>query len=541
MSRNRTLTALLAVAILLTAGIPAARSAEVPVNSWQQKCNALKRADFASDVEAPAKVWGPFTKFVEASDAGPAYCSVQGYVVPNVGFEIRLPAANWNGKFLALGCGADCGFIQAGACKGPLQKGYACIATDTGHRGQGGLWATNDLQAQVDFGYRAIHVVTLAGKAIAQQYYGSAPKKSVFFGCSTGGRQALVEAQRFPWDFDGIIAGAPYINDADSAMNSLWAARSLRGKDGLPLLAGADLKLVHAAAVSKCDLDDGVKDGLIGDPRHCKFDPHELVCKDGKHEQCLTQAQADAVVKVYDGPRNSKGERLYVGGAVRGSELNWLGEDGDDGYIATGGPMAPSESWPAAFFRFMTMPPAGPRWQPGDFDFDRDYRRFGTGTQESLLNAGNPDLRKFKLAGGKLLVYQGWNDISDVPPMTIDYYSTVERTMGGQANTQEFFRLFMIPGMNHCGAGEGPFAVDYLSAMEAWLDQGQAPQMLLGAHIKEPSDGDYTSYAPIMRKFPVSAADRTFTRPLFPFPLIAKYRGSGDPDDAANYRAVEPQ
>jgi feruloyl esterase len=489
------------------------------------QCNALERANFSRIQDAPTQIIR--AKVVEAKGKDPAYCQVGGYVEPQVGFELLLPIANWNGKFFEVGCGGACGNLESTLwC--PIDRGYACVVADMGHKGKGqdGLWAVNNLQAQVDFGYRGPHVAALAGKAITEHYYGKAPKYSYFWGCSTGGRQALVEAERFPWDFDGIIGGAPWIDDSDSTMNYVWAYRALKGADGKLVVSRADLQLVHDAALAKCDMDDGVKDGVISNPPACTFDPSELVCKAGQTVGCLTQIQANSVRKVYDGPRNSKGERIFTRGAEPGSELAWLesytGWDDVYGHREGG-----DEEWALEYFRYMVIPPAGPCWQLTDYDFDRDYKRFGTGVQESLLSAANPDLRKFKAAGGKLIVYQGWADPEVPPEKTIDFYQTVQRTMGGRAPTKSFFRLFMVPGMKHCSSGDGAFAIDYVSYMEAWVEHGQAPDMMIGAHVLGVAVG---------LKFPLDPSTPiSFTRPIFPYPLWAKYKGTGDPNNSANF------
>jgi hypothetical protein len=524
------------------------------------QCKMLEQAELSNVADAPTQV--TMARWIEASAGVAASCWVTGFVWPQVGFILGLPA-DWNGKFLERGCGGDCGSIDDAVtkCSAPIQRGYACIGFDGGHTGGGGLWAVNNLQAQVDFGYRAAHVTALAGKAITERFYQRVPSYSYFWGASTGGRQALVEAQRFPWDFDGIISGAPWINDTDSAMNVVWANRALAGADGKPLLTRADLQLVHDAALAHCDMDDGVRDGIIGNPAACKFDPGELVCKmkTAKQATCLTQAQAEAVRKVYLGPVNSKGEKTYVGGAVPGSEMGWI-DDGVLDYIRTGGQIGGSEEWALIYFRHMVMPPAGPHWKLSDFDFDRDYKRFGTGAQESLLNAANPDLRKFKAAGGKLLIYQGWNDQSDLPEMTIDYYQMVEKTMGGRAATQDFARLFLIPGMLHVSGGDGAFAIDYLTYLERWVEHQQPPELMIGAHVDDnylaqpgkslegaaPSDigssvwsakfvGALTLKIPLDPAVPIA-----FTRPVYPYPKRAKYKGTGDPKDAANFASIEP-
>lgn len=499
------------------------------------RCRALKGAEIERDGTL-IKVWGPFTNLVDASGDVPAFCQVTGYVAPNVGFEIRLPAAVWNGKLLEIGCGGDCGFISAGACRGPLQRGYACIATDTGHRGQGGMWAQNNLEGLIDFAYRSIHVVAIAGHEIVTRYYDTPPKHSYFFGCSTGGRQALIEAQRFPWDFDGIISGAPWINDSDSAMNYVWAARVLRDAGGKPILSRSALQLVHEGALAACDAADGAADGIIGNPAACRFDPRTLVCPGAPNARCISAAQADAVRKVYQGPVDGSGRRLYPGGAMPGSELNWIDDGSGAGYIDEEGQSAEGEGWAKLFFRSMTIPPPERTWSVRDFNFDSDPKRFASGIQESLFNAANPDLRKFRGIGGKLIIYQGWNDESVAPPMTIDYYETVTRVMGGEAPTRDFARLFLIPGMNHCGAGDGAFAIDYLTALENWVERGSPPDVLIGAHLKTVAETDTTTYAPLLRKFPLPAEEIVFTRPVYPYPRTAVYR-KGDVREAGSFGA----
>jgi feruloyl esterase len=292
------LLGVLVVVTMMTCGaIPCWSQGASAAPDATAQCKALARADFSAIQDAPAQIVG--TKVVEAKGKDPSYCQVGGYVAPQIKFELRLPIANWNGKFFEVGCGGACGHLGWTVwC--PTDRGYACMVADMGHEGKGqdGLWAVNNLQAQIDFGYRGPHVAALAGKAITEHYYGKAPKYSYFRGCSTGGRQALVEAERFPWDFDGIIGGAPWIGDTDSTVNFVWAYRALKGADGKLVVSQADLQLVHDAAVAKCDMDDGVKDGVISNPPACKFDPSELVCKAGQTGGCLTQIQADAVRKI---------------------------------------------------------------------------------------------------------------------------------------------------------------------------------------------------------------------------------------------------
>ncbi len=485
------------------------------------QCNALAHSDFSRVQDAPTQITE--ARWVTANTDIPAHCRVQGYVAPQVGFDIRMPE-HWNRKLLMIGCGGYCGGLssQDSVCDAPLRNGYACVVSDMGHRSNSiadGLWAYNNLQAKIDFGYRATHVATLAGKAITEETYRSAPDRSYFFGCSTGGRQALVSAQRFPWDFDGIIAGDPPVDYSMPFVYALGTTITYAGPDGTPLLTQSALQLLHEAGLAKCDLSDGLKDGIIANPRSCRFDPGELACKAGKGASCLTDAQVAAARKVYAGVSTPTGELLYPGAAV-GSELNWNGSFGGD----------LEQHFVTAFQYLRFMPDAGPTWKVADFDARRDYKRFGMA--DALSSASNPDLRKFKAAGGKLLMYGGWNDTLITPGSVIDYYETVERTMGGRKVTQDFLRLFMIPGMNHCTGGDGAYAVDYLSYLEAWVEKGEAPNKLIGAHLK-PED-------PGRLDFPLDPARIQFSRPVYPYPSYAKYLGHGDPNSAASFGPVEP-
>jgi feruloyl esterase len=409
-----------------------------------------------------------------------------------------------------------------------------------GHQSTDGdaIWAYNNPQAEIDHGYRAGHVAALAGKAIVERYYGQNPRKSYFIGCSTGGRQAMMEAQRFPWDFDGIVAGAPSLSLTGVHMNLLWANRALIGETGEPVLKRADIDLLHKAVVAKCDLNDGIKDGLIGDPRACAFDPAVLRCTTARTSDCLSAKQIEAVKRIYSGPVTSKGEPIYVGGAFVGSEQTWL-----DWF--KGGPA----SRPGGIYNFVREefrysafdPNAGPGWKPEDFDFDRDYKRLGVA--EGLSSAVNPDLRRFKAAGGKLLAYMGWTDITGMSAVA-DYYETAEKTSGGRAATQSFFRLFAIPGMDHCTGGEGAFAVDYLGYLETWVEKGQPPEKLISAHVEihdlRPDNPDYSQELMRRSEFPLDPATIEFSRPVYPYPTIAKYLGRGDPGNAASFGPVEP-
>ena len=500
---------------------PGDQQRDVPALDAQAACGALEKADLAALRDAPTRITA--AQWVGSQDAAPAYCRVQGYVEPHVGFEIQLPGTHWNRKFIEIGCGGACGSIDEKACGDPLRRGYACIVSDAGHRSDGGDWEwAQDLQARVDYGYRAPHVAALAGKALTRLYYHSPPRKSYFDGCSTGGRQAMVEAERFPWDFDGIIAGAPPLNFTANSLAQLWASLAATNAAGKAILTPAAVQRVHRAVLAQCDLDDGVRDGIVGDPAACHFDPGRLLCAPGRSRDCLSGAQVAAVRKIYAGPFAETGS-LSQGGYMPGSELEWSGV-----FFSAEGGRGFMYAYSAEKFRYAAfVPNPGPSWQPEDLDFRRDYRRLGM--TEALYSATDPDLRQFKRNGGKLLMYQGWNDPFEPPAATTRYYETVERLMGGRAATQDFYRLFMIPGMGHCGGGAGAGTIDYLTSLEGWVERGNAPQKLIGWHMKGPQSP---------QRFPPPAGETTFSRPVYPYPSRARYAGSGNPDAATSYRPV---
>jgi hypothetical protein len=508
--------------LFITAGQAHASSLGTP-----ERCTELAVADFSHIPDAPTQIT---QAALDHSIAGaPAFCRVRGYIAPQVGFEVRLPVGAWNGKFLHVGCGGVCGSIEVEQCDFAVRRGYACIVSDMGHTSTAldGKWGFNNLQGIIDFAYRATHVATLAGKAITARFYSQQPNRAYFVGCSQGGRQGLVEAQRFPSDYDGIIAGAPVIYKTLSSLHLLWAVQLTHGLDGAAVLPPEAVHQVHDAILRRCDAYDGLADGLIADPQSCRVDPAELTCRNGKTDHCLTPAQTEVVRKLYGGVRNSKGESLYWG-VTPGSELNW------PRILSTvpGTPRSP-DAFATDHFRYLAfMPAPGPDWQPGDLDTDRDSHRFDL--MESLYTAANPDLRRFKAAGGKLILYSGWGDPLIPPGSVVDYYETLTRTMGGQVAASSFARLFMLPGGDHCIAGAGADTIDYLSALEQWAEQGKAPEKLIGAHLRKPP-----GYA-VHGTFPLDPDNIAFTRPVFPYPSWAKYRGKGDNSRAESFVPVTP-
>jgi hypothetical protein len=496
------------LAVLILLGAPLSLSAQdqvppEPMSDETARCSDLAKEDFSGITDAPTQIAS--TELVAATGDNPAYCKVIGSIKPNIGIALQLPTKTWNGKFMEGGCGGWCGVIYSWSCRGPIRHGYACMASDMGHKGSpvDVSWAENNLQGQIDFGYRATHVSALAGKVIAAHFYGMPPARSYFDGCSTGGYQGVMEAQRFPWDFDGIIAGAPDIDETQANFRALWFARALQDAAGNKLFTRKDLTLLHNAALALCDLDDGVKDGIIGNPLGCRFRPETLLCKSGETSGCLSSAQIDAAKKIYAGPMNAVGERTSTGSFLIGSELGW------------------ENDWPTQslvdFFRYgLPGYSTDPNWKDTDLNFDQDYKRFGLAPD---FENSNPDLRRLKAAGAKLIVYHGATDTSDPPAPVIDYYETVEKTMGGRKSTQDFFRLFLIPGMNHCVGGPGALDVDWIQVLEDWVEKGKAPDVIVGAHAGAPSSPG-------------------FTRPLYPFPAYAKYKGRGDVSQAANFVRV---
>lgn len=510
-------------ALALACGVSAPATAQarppVPAAMPASSCEELRAADLSAVLDAPTHVTG--AKLVEAATGQPAYCEVEGFVAPQVGILMRLPTQGWNGKFLEVGCGGFCGvFTFIRDCDAPLRRGYACITTDMGHKGlevEGVEWAYNNPQAVIDFGYRATHVTALAGKAIAERFYGRKPDRSYFSGCSCGGRQALVEAERFPDDFNGIIVGAPGITYSEFTLGFALRARTLRAESGRPLFDPAAIQFIGRAVIAQCDMNDGLKDGQIGDPRLCRFDPRAHVCRSGATTDCLTREQADAALSFYSETKSASGDRLGDCAFLPGWETSYLGM-GDAPVL--------KRRFYEDFFKYMALQPnPGPAWRFEQFDLDRDPRRMGQ--IDALIGADNPDLSRFRAAGGKLIFYHGWGDGGLSPLTSIDFYQRIERVMGGRAATQGFLRLFMVPDMDHCAGGKGPWAIDYLSYLADWVEQGRAPDVMTGAHYSD--DPGFRA---------ADGATPRFTRPIYPYPLRARYKGRGDPNSAASFKPV---
>lgn len=432
----------------------------------------------------------------------PAFCRVLATLRPSsdseIQIEVWLPVSGWNGKFLATGNAAYGGTIGYPALAAGIRRGYAAVATDTGHTGAGASFALGHPEKLKDFVDRAVHDMTVRGKALATAYYGSAPKYSYFNGCSTGGRQALASAQRHPTDFDGIIAGAPGNYTTRQAFGQVWIAQAMQN-DSASAIPPGKLPVIHSAVLAACDNADGMRDGVLEDPTRCEFDPSTLRCEAGDSTTCLTERQVNAVRKVYAGAMHPRtGEPIFPG-LERGSELGWA---------RWAGPQ-PAE-YATEFFKYVVF--KNPEWDFKTLNFDADLALADKAA--GGIDAIDPDLSPLVSRGAKLLLYAGWNDPGIAPRNAVNYYKSVVARMG-EAKVRDAIRLFMVPGMGHCGGGEGTSTFDMLPALEEWVESGKPPAQIPASRM---------------------IAGKTIrTRPLCPYPQMATYKGTGDASNAENF------
>jgi len=459
----------------------------------------------------------------------PAFCRVVAVAKPtadsDIKLEIWLPVAGWNGRLQGLGNGGFAGLIDYVQLGVAMSKGYAGTATDAGHTGSpiDAAWALGHPEKVIDFGHRGIHEMTRVAKEAVHAFYGKSPQHSYFAGCSDGGREALMEAQRYPADYDGILAGAPANYWTALLSTAAWDTQALT-LDAASFIPPAKIPAISAAVLAACDELDGVRDGILNDPRQCHFDPATLLCKAGEDtDKCLIAPQAAALKKIYAGPHDQSGKEIlpgYLPGA----------EDGQGGWgLWVTGP-APVKSL-LAFFAigyFSNMIYEKSDWNYKTFTLEAGMKSAEEKTA-SALNATNPDLRAFEARGGKLILYHGWEDPAIPAINTVNYYQSVLATMGPRAD--QFLRLYMVPGMQHCDNGPGPDSFGQVgkltfddpqhsanAALEQWVEKGTAPSTIIASKY--------------------SARDEhhaTMTRPLCAYPQAAKYKGSGDINDAANF------
>jgi feruloyl esterase len=438
----------------------------------------------------------------------PAFCRVAATLKPSsdsdIKMELWLPvyaegqasqAGHWNGKYQAVGNGNWAGAINYNAMASALRRGYATSSTDTGHSSTGASFAFGHPEKLIDYAYRSEHEMTVVSKAIVGAMFGSAPSRSYWNGCSTGGRQALVEATKFPDDFDGIIAGAAANPKTHLDAWRMWMAQ-IAMKDDADRIPVSKYALIHQTVLAQCDALDGLKDGLLENPTKCRFDPRPIICQGSDGADCLTPRQADAA-RALMGPAKTPAGKAIFPGYAPGAELGWgllLGDK--DPY-----------SVPLDQYRYIVF--NNPDWDWRTFDLERDLaaaEKAGAGT----LTGVNTNLSAFTKHGGKLLMYHGWAD-QDVPPLaSVNFYESIQ-----PKSAREGVRLFMAPGMNHCTGGEGPSVFDAVGSLERWIEHGQPPDRMVASHFTE------------------GIVDRT--RPLCAYPQTAHYKGSGDINDAENF------
>jgi feruloyl esterase len=439
----------------------------------------------------------------DAASTLPAFCRVAATLKPSsdsdIKIEVWLPAANWNGKLQAVGNGAFNGTIGYAAMMTALRAGYATTSTDTGHVGGSAEFALGHPEKVIDFGYRAVHEMTVKAKAIVAAHYENPLQYAYWNGCSAGGRQAMKEAQKYPADYDGIIAGSPGLDWTGRAAGAVRIA--LATKDEAARIPAGKAQLIHKAVLEACDAVDGIKDGVLDDPRRCKFDPGVLECKGADEATCLTKAQAQTARLIYMSPVNPKTKR-EITGLEPGSELGWTDQGWSQSARASG----------LDQFRFLVF--KDPTWNIEKFNFETDIVR-AEETDADTLNALSPNLKAFFDRGGKLLQYHGWSDPQISPGNSVQYYQRVADANGGVARVQASHRLFMAPGMAHCGGGEGPNTFDMVATLEQWVEKKQAPNQIIASRTRD------------------GKVDRT--RPLCPYPQVAAYKGTGSTDEAANF------
>ncbi len=491
-----------------------------PLVGWSQPASESIAAPKRACADLRSLTGYEFTvttaSLIPAAPDVPEYCRVTGQILPEIRFEVNLPTA-WNRRFYMSGNGGYAGESldspqRARARELAVRRGFASAATNTGHDASSEPLATFAVNSQklLDYAFRSLHTTSETAKRLIASYYGVGPSRSFFEGCSTGGRQALILAQRFPDDFDGIIAGAPVLNFTGTMTGY---ACSVQAFAAAPIPYGK-LSLLADRVYAQCDAKDGIQDGLIDDPRRCDFRPSRDLpkCPEGADDAgCFTGAQIGTLEKIY-GDVMSRGQRIFPGWPVGAEIAGSNGRSGWDNWIVRqDGRQTTWASFSETFFRYMAFPEKNPNYDLASFDVDKDPVRLEW--IHSVLDATDPDLTRFRDHGGKLLMYFGWADPALNPQMGVGYYESVLSRMG--PSTNDFFRLFMVPGMFHCGGGVGTSSFDMLAALLDWVEHGAAPDRIPAARVLN--------------------GKTVRTRPLCPYPQVARYSGSGSIDDAANF------
>ena len=452
------------------------------------------------------------------------YCDVTGYVAPQNKFELKLPLpADWNQKFYFYACGGFCGRVVGDACNLGLARGYASVTGNGGHDsalGFDGIWAANAPELQEDFGWRSNHVVTLIAKVITTHYYGKPIKYSYMAGGSKGGHAVLLEAQRFPEDFDGLMPSAPvYDYTGRNTVAAAWFAQAVNDGHGGSVLNAEAAQAVHKSVLQHCGAQAGIEEGLVTDPSSCKWQPEMIACAQGSSgPDCLNAKQVAAVKHLMTPATNSKGEVLWAYPYIPGTETQWEGWN----YFGAPSPGYPPRfanmELPGQYMKYFVDEKIRENVDALNFDFDRDPATLARSRR--IYDATSVDLRAFKARGGKILMWHGWADGAIPATSSIGYYEGVMKFMGGRKQTEDFFRLFLVPGVHHGGGGPGFTEFDSLTALENWVEEGQAPEKLIAGRL---SNG---------------VIERT--RPVFPYPVLARYSGKGDPKQAGSFVPFDP-
>ncbi|MFT4077590.1 MAG: tannase/feruloyl esterase family alpha/beta hydrolase [Asticcacaulis sp.] len=521
-------------------------------------CAELARADIRSDDGSVVTIAS--AGLIDTPKG--AFCKVLGTIAPSIGFEVDLPAQNWTQRFLQGGCGGLCGMTSVGisnatTCAPALNGEFVVAGDDMGHKGQMGSDSeaefAADPQKRIDFAYRGNHETAVVAKALIKVYYGQGPRYSYFTGCSDGGREALMETQRFPDDFDGVSAGDPAaLFQIQNSFYHAWNALSNQRADGTNILMPGKLNLLHQTVLAACDTLSGVSDGLLQDPRACHFDPGTLICaKDINMPTCLTTEELAVVRKLYSGASDAAGN-IYTFGALYGGEAQW-----NLPATPTARPM--SAGMASRSMEYVILPEVSPA--DGDVThFAFDPENFARVSQLApLYNATNTNLKPFAAHGGKLILWHGLSDTSITPGISIAYYQGVQAFVGA-AETDRFMRLFLLPGVGHCGGGDGYDQIDTLSALMAWTELGQSPEYLIAGKSEGGRPGPGAGGPPPgpggpggaggpppgggpggdMGKPYVSAGpEPVATRPVYAYPNIPHYTGKGDPKVWTSYEAVK--
>jgi feruloyl esterase len=502
-------------------------------------CEKLAAVDITDIGGAGSKIASATVATTTINGKDISLCAVKGTLAPANTFEVALPVSTWTQRFAGLGCGGLCGNLSdptkqssfSFSYKCPLvqEGGFVTAATDMGHQGNDPAWTT-DPQKQADFAYRGQHITTLAAKKLIKAYYGQEQKFSYFVGCSDGGREALMAAQRYPNDYNGIIAGAPaaHFQVQNSVFHgwSVVANSSTGTSSGNSILYADKVALLHKAVVAACA---DTPDGLISDPRACNFDPASIQCAVGATDtsNCLTAAEAGAAGKIYGGPVDAAtSTRMQIGRPLFGSEGNWVGVEVPSTSTSTGTPVPVAQGIfsynivTGAYNLIFTGNPTMPTIDTFGYTDSNFYNTY-LAANHPLYDATNPDLSAFQKAGGKLILWHGWADQHISPRYTIAYYEAMQNQMG-TSTVEQFARMYLVPGVGHCGGGEGLANIDLVSRITAWVEQGSAP-------------------ASVMSYRTDSAGAETASRPVYPYPAVAQYTGSGDWHDGANYLSAAPR